>query len=429
MKKIHWVLLAAAMLIVVSLACGPSDVAPTQEPQPTEEQAPTKEVEPTRPKPTPEPTTTPVPTAAVNGRGLEIVNQSGADVWYIYLSPSKADEWGEDWLDDDIIRDGETYMIEGVPDGIYDLRAEDSDGEAIEVVWEMDLEDTMSLTITGATSSGGLASLEVVNESETFITYLYVSPTDSASWGEDMLGPDVIEVQGSTVLDGIPPGSYDIQAADESDTVIESVFNVDLSGQRTWTVAGKAELPANAVLRFEDDFSDNRNDWGLDTEDDEVDYMRPSGGEYCILIKRNQFTAWEWYEPFQTDEFVAEVACTLSGAEDASCGLGFGPDGDNLYWFEVSPFDQTYALFLLENDSWQENLVEWTESNNIDPDRSNYLSMERVNGVVSLYVNGVLLDQIESQRFPTGRIGIGGSTYGEPNATVCLDDLRVWRLE
>lgn len=430
MKKIHWVLLAAAMLTVVNLACGPSDVTPTQEPQPTKEQAPTEEVvEPTRVNPTPEPTSTPVPKTEATGGGLEIVNQSGNDIWYIYLSPSKADEWGEDWLGDDIIRDGETHVIEGVPDGIYDLRAEDRDGEAIELVWEMDLAEVTALTIAGTAPAGGMASLEVVNESDTVITYLYVSPTDSASWGEDLLGADVIEVQGSYVLDGIPPGSYDIQAAGETDAAIESVFDVDLSDQRTWSVVGKADLPDNAVLRFEDDFSDNRNDWGFDTADEDVHYMRPSGGEYCILVKNNQFTAWEWYEPFRTDEFVAEVACTLSGAEDASCGLGFGPDGDNLYWFEVSPFDQTYALFLLENDSWQENLIEWTPSNNIDPDRSNYLSMERVNGIVSLYVNGVLVDQVKSQRFPTGRIGIGGSTYEEANGTVCLDDLRVWRLE
>jgi len=429
MKKIHWVLLAATMLILVNLACGPSDVKPTQEPQPTKEQAPTEEIEPTRADPTPEPTSTPVPKAEAAGEGLEIANQSGADIWYVYLSPSKAEEWGEDRLGDDIVRDGETYVIEGVPNGVYDLRAEDKEGEAIEVVWEMDLEYTMSLTITGAAPAGGMASLEVLNESGIVITYLYVSPTDSASWGEDVLGADVIEEQGRYVLDGVSPGSYDIQAADESDTAIESVFNVDLSGQRTWTVAGKAGLPANAALRFEDDFSDNQNDWGFDTEGDDVHYMRPSGGEYCILIKKNQFTAWEWYEPFRTDEFIAEVACTLSGAEDASCGLGFGPDGDNLYWFEISPFDQTYALFLLENDSWQENLIDWTPSKNIDPGRSNYLSLERVSGVVSLYVNGVLLDQIESQRFPTGRIGIGGSTYEEANGTVCLDDLRVWRLE
>jgi len=48
---------------------------------------------------------------------------------------------------------------------------------------------------------------------------------------------------------------------------------------------------------------------------------------------------------------------------------------------------------------------------------------------VSLYVNAVLVGQVNSDRFPTGRLGIGGSTYDQGNATVCMDTLRVWRLE
>jgi len=46
-----------------------------------------------------------------------------------------------------------------------------------------------------------------------------------------------------------------------------------------------------------------------------------------------------------------------------------------------------------------------------------------------MYVNGVLIAQVEDDRFPEGRVGIGGSTYDEGNATICLDNLRVWRLE
>jgi len=209
----------------------------------------------------------------------------------------------------------------------------------------------------------------------------------------------------------------------------EVLYNVELSGQNTWTVVGKASLPSNAVLRFEEDFKDNRNNWGSDTEGEDVFYMRPADGEYCILIKSANQGGVEWYEPFRTDEFVAEVSCYVEGAEDTSCGLGFGPDVDNIYWFEVSSFDQTFALFLRENGEWQDNLVDWTQSSHIDPNGANYLSMERVGGVVSLYINGVLADQADGVRFPTGRVGIGGATYDEGYATVCLDDLRVWRLE
>jgi hypothetical protein len=408
-KNKHWILLAIAVLVAVTLACGPSGGMPAVEEEPTAE-----------PKATLPPADTPVPEP--QEATLEITNDSGVDVWYVYLSPSEADEWGDDWLGDDVIGGGETYTIAGIPEGVYDVKAEDQDNEVIEVAWEVDFEGDMTWDIIG------LASLEVFNESEGMIAYLYISPSDSASWGDDWLGDDVIDAGGSYVVGDIPRGTYDIQATDLDEESIEVVYNVDLSGEHTWTVVGKALLPDNAVLRFEDDFSDNRNNWAPE-ETENVFYMPPADGEYCMLIKPSQFMAWEWYEPFRTDEFVAEVACAIEGAEDPSCGLGFGPDGDNLYWFEVSPFDQTFALFLLEDEAWQDKLVDWTVSRNIDPDGPNYLSMERVGGVVSLYVNGVLVGQVDSDRFPTGRIGIGGSTYEEDNATICMDDLRVWRLE
>jgi hypothetical protein len=354
---------------------------------------------------------------------LEITNESGTDVWYVYISPTKSEEWGEDWLGDAMILAGESYVVEGIPEGVYDIQVNDQNNAAIDVAWEVTLEGETSWVIAGQTS------LEIVNASDEVITYLYISPVDSTSWGEDWLGDAMIDVGASYTVDGIPPGLYDIKAANADDENIETVFDVDMSGSNSWTLVGRTTLPTNAVLRFEDDFSDNRNDWGFDTEDENTFFMRPSGGEYCILIKSSNWTAWEWYEPFRPDEFVAEVSCSLEEMSDASCGLGFGPDGDNLYWFEVSPYDQSFALFLLEDDTWQDNLIDWTTSQAIDPDGANYLSMERIGGTLSVYANGVLVGEVDGSRFPTGRIGIGGSTYEDGNVTVCLDNLRVWRME
>jgi hypothetical protein len=52
-----------------------------------------------------------------------------------------------------------------------------------------------------------------------------------------------------------------------------------------------------------------------------------------------------------------------------------------------------------------------------------------VDGYVSVFINGVQVGGVESDHFPTGRVGLGGSTYDQSSATICLDDLRVWRLE
>jgi hypothetical protein len=410
MKGIRRILLAGAVLALVVLACGPSGETPAPETEPT------VEVKPTLP---PVDTSTP----ASQGATLEIINDSGAELWYVYLSPSQADQWGEDWLGDYWIGDGETYVIEGIPEGIYDVKAVDENQEVVEVWWDVDFGGKVTWTIVG------LSLLEVNNDSDDTVAYLYISPSDSTSWGDDWLGGDMIQVGTSYVVSDIPRGVYDVKATDPDGDTVEILYNVSLYGQNVWTAVGKTRLPDNAVLRFEDDFQDNRNNWGLDTEGEKVFYMRPADGEYCILIKSNSFTAWEWYEPFRTDEFIAEVACRLEGAEDASCGLGFGPDEDNLYWFEVSPFDQAFALFLLEDGTWQDNLVDWTVSMNINPRGTNSLGMERVGGTVSLYVNGVFVGQVDSDRFPTGRVGLGGSTYEQGDGTACLDNLRVWRLE
>lgn len=415
MKNMRLVWLAAAVLILVALACGGGEEATTPETPPTSEAPPTM-------MPTNTPKSAP-PTEAPEGASIEITNESGEAIWYVYLSSSKSDDWGEDWMGDDVILDGQTHTIVGIPEGIYDVMAADENGDEIEVYWDVELEGETTWSISG------LVSLEVINDTADTIGYLYISPADSDTWGDDWLGDDVIPAGETYTVGNIPPDVYDVKAKDLDDEFVEAIYNVTLDGMDSWTVIGKTYLPSNTMLRFEDEFEDNRNNWGSDTEGENVYYMRPANGQYCILIKINNQAGVEWYEPFTTDEFVAEVACTIEGADDATCGLGFGPDVDNIYWLEVSPNEQGYALFLREDGEWKNNLVDWTMSKNILPSDTNYLRLERVEGIVSLYVNSVLVDQADGSRFPTGRVGIGGSTYDTPNVTVCLDNLRVWRLE
>jgi hypothetical protein len=133
MKGTRSVLIATAVLVAVTLACGgASEETPTPEPPtptPVQEEQPTPEEEPTVP-----PVDTPEPEP--EGTSLEITNESGMDVWYIQLSPTKAETWGDDWLGDDIIADGETYVIDGIPEGAYDVRALDEFEEVIEAWWD-----------------------------------------------------------------------------------------------------------------------------------------------------------------------------------------------------------------------------------------------------------------------------------------------------
>ena len=225
----------------------------------------------------------------------------------------------------------------------------------------------------------------------------------------------------------IPIDTYDIQARDADNESMGTLYSVYLKGENTWTAFGVAALPDNADLRFEDDFSNNRNNWGSSGNTPETTYYPPTDGEFCLQMKNDNWIAWEWYEPFRTDEFFAQTYCTTDNAY-SGCSLGFGPDGDNVYWFSIVPETQEFYLGLLVNDVWQDHLIDWTEAKSIDPNAGNYLAMGRVGGVVTLYVNGTLVGEVANDLFPTGRIGVGGETFDEPNVTVCLDELKVWQV-
>lgn len=417
-----WMAIVVSMIALACNAFGSSPGTPTQAPTAPPTEAPTKVAA------TPQPTATtaaaqPTPTQS-SGATIEIINESGQDIWYVYISPSNADSWGEDRLEDRILYEGETLTLRDISPGMYDMRAEDSSGSAIDVLWDVQINTSFTWVIDVPQ-----VSLEIINDSPDTLVYLYISPTESDMWGDDWLGEAVVRSGQTYVVGGLMPGVYDIRAEDGDGNVIEILYNVNLTGYTSWSLQGPTQLPSGAVLRFEDDFSDNRHNWGNVAEDDRVHYRRPANGEYCINIKIPDLTAWEWYEPFRPDEFVAEVACTVDSDTDASCGLGFGPDGSNLYWFEISPLDQTFALFLLLNGQWQEPLISWTESKNIRPYGWNYLSIERLQGVLYVFANGIMVGNVRTDHFPTGRIGLGGATYNDAPITACMDNLRVWRIE
>ena len=114
MKRNSTSVLAVVALILSSLACSvpsgpaPTEAVPVAEPTAAPTAAPTAlptQVPPTEPPPTQPAPAKPVPTKAApvepsaEGATLEIINESAVDIWYVYLSPSKSDSWGEDWLD------------------------------------------------------------------------------------------------------------------------------------------------------------------------------------------------------------------------------------------------------------------------------------------------------------------------------------------
>lgn len=77
-----------------------------------------------------------------------LVNKTGVLIHNVYITPSDADNWGEDILGRDVFADGEVcdvsfHPLENVC--LWDLKISDSDGN--EIMWE-DIDLCKWLTIT-----------------------------------------------------------------------------------------------------------------------------------------------------------------------------------------------------------------------------------------------------------------------------------------
>ena len=80
---------------------------------------------------------------------VEVVNDTGFDIYFVYLSNEYSDDWEEDVLNDDVLLDGESVAIEvnDAYSSIFDIRLEDEDGDTY-TVWGVDIaEEDVVITL------------------------------------------------------------------------------------------------------------------------------------------------------------------------------------------------------------------------------------------------------------------------------------------
>lgn len=270
------------------------------------------------------------------------------------------------------------------------------------------------------------ATLEIVNESGKTISGINIVTPDAKDWGDNVLSKALAPGK-STMIEGIPAGVYDVRALDEEGSFLSAVFSVQLEGEQTWTIYPRwASWPKNAKELFKDDFTDNKNKWPLGSTD-AADYTL-TDGVMNILIKQDNWIAWQTYSRQFSGQFIGEVVCRADG-EDAECGLGFALDNKNLIWFRVNPAKQEYSLRLAEKGAWSEDLIAPNTSVYIAPGGWNRYTLGRVGKNLLLYVNGTLIDAVESNKIPRGKVIFGGSSNATPDVQVQLDDFLVFSVQ
>lgn len=60
---------------------------------------------------------------------VEFVNQSSWDIHEIYFSPASHRNWGQDYLDDEVLEKGDSLKLTDIDAGTWDVMVVDEDGD------------------------------------------------------------------------------------------------------------------------------------------------------------------------------------------------------------------------------------------------------------------------------------------------------------
>jgi len=187
------------------------------------------------------------PSAAIDPDNLNLItfeNRTGGDIRYIFLSPSDSTYWGTDILGATrVLNDDEDlgFYIH-YPDACneFDIYAVGSNDDAF-LVYDYEIcdgrEANVRLTRRNLREDApdfDFTTVEIVNDTDYEIWYLFFSPGDSNMWGVDQLDKETILDPGESISLLLPVGSeetrYDVRAVDEDEDTY--TFFVEISPKR-----------------------------------------------------------------------------------------------------------------------------------------------------------------------------------------------------
>lgn len=82
-------------------------------------------------------------------------------------------------------------------------------------------------------------TLIITNASGVDVGHIYLAPSYSDKWGDDLLGDTVLADGESVALAGIPSGTYDIKAETSDHVVIGAEYEQVFDGLKTWEVTSE----------------------------------------------------------------------------------------------------------------------------------------------------------------------------------------------
>jgi hypothetical protein len=76
-----------------------------------------------------------------------VVNNTGYTFYYLYVSPSTSDSWGKDVLEEQTLRDGQSFRYALPNDRTWDIKAEDGDEDTYTRRVSVTADTTLTLSL------------------------------------------------------------------------------------------------------------------------------------------------------------------------------------------------------------------------------------------------------------------------------------------
>jgi hypothetical protein len=163
---------------------------------------------------------------------------------------------------------------------------------------------------------------------------------------------------------------------------------------------------AQQQIVFEDDFTDNSNEWYLtDTEECTIAI---ENGTYVFEHKREEgaWLSWQAVDIDQQGDFAITVTINkVSGVDNYGYGLVWGLEDVSNYQQFIISGNGYYRHGILANDEWSE-VIEWTPAESINQENAtNTLSIRKSENQIQLYINDQYVNEAEAKSFFGDKVG------------------------
>jgi len=183
-------------------------------------------------------------------------------------------------------------------------------------------------------------------------------------------------------------------------------------------------VQAGAIL-FQDDFSDPQSGWNrVSTDTGETDY---DDGVYRILVNESNTDIWS--KPGQSfEDAVIEVdAFKVGGVRDNRFGVICRATSDDTFYTFIISSDGYYGIGKVKGEFYEligtDALL---PSEEIEQGSAiNRIRAECIGDRLSLFVNGVKIDEVKDTELVSGDVGLIAGTYNEPGTDIRFDNFIV----